>query len=92
MPSIKAISSLKEVLKITAKIQNPKQKLTPKHLKLAKKSWIREVQNKHYADEIKFLTIIKGLHPQSLEAKKIMKSKKLLTPSLCKDLPQPLYK
>ena len=55
-------------------------------MKLAKKSWIREVQNKYYADEIRFLTIIKGFHTQSLEAKKIIKSKKLLTPSLCKDL------
>ena len=53
---------------------------------LAESLWIKHIQEKHFADEIKFLKELQGHNPRSIDGKKLVRANKLIAPSLCLNL------
>ena len=76
-----------ELLLITASTLLVQGAETPTayHLRKAKIMWFKELQAKHFSEELQFLKDI-GVNTKNIDAKRIMRKKKIVASSLCINL------
>ena len=85
-PDISKFNSFKDLLAETINIHPDIKDKGNKALNRAETLWIKHIQTRHFADIIEFLQHLKGNKLRSLEGKKILRSRKLIAPSLCLNL------
>ena len=87
MPDKNSQDKLSELHKKTAKILFKNTNINlPFLLGAAQEKWIKTVQENHYSDVIKFIKQLNGQDVKTINSKKIIRSKKLETPTICLNL------
>ena len=86
LPDINKFKSLKDLLAGTVEFIKDNSISGDKAINHAETLWIKHIQSCHFSDIIKFLQNLNGNNLRSLEGKRIVRSQKLIAPSLCHNL------
>ena len=86
--NVAGMQTLNELLIATATsiLLNDTEELSVKHLREAEYMWYKELQSVYFAEELQFLSQLQNHATKDSYTKRIMRERKLVSPSLCINL------